>query len=78
MARLNLTLDPDTSSRLDRFAKKARTPRAALARRLLVAALDQEDAAERRRKLARDYSAARADARALLADLEAGQQELLD
>ncbi len=78
MARLNLTLDTDTSRRLDWHAKKARTPRAALARSLLIVALEQRDAAERRRKLAADYAAGRKDTRALLADLEAGQTELID
>ena len=78
MARLNLTLDADTDARLGRSARRAGTPRAALARTLLVAALDRQDEAERRRKLALDYTAGREDARALLADLEAGQVELAD
>ena len=78
MSRLNLTLDADTYSRLDRCAKKVGSPRAALARSLLVGALDQRDAAERRTKLAADYVAGREDARAMLADLEVAQTELIE
>jgi predicted transcriptional regulator len=73
MSRLNLTLDADTDSRLDRCARRLGRPRAALARSLLAAALDAQEAAERRRRLAADYAAGREDARGLLRDLEAGQ-----
>lgn len=75
MARLNLTLDPDTAARLERHARQARTPRAALARRLLVAALEQEEEAEHRRRLAADYAAGRKDAREVLAGFEGAQAE---
>jgi hypothetical protein len=78
MARLNLTLDPDTSSRLDRHARRAGTRRASLARELLREALARREALERRRQLAADYTAGRADARKVLADFEAAQLDLLD
>ena len=78
MARLNLTLESDTSAQLERQARKAGTQRAAFARSLLVAALAERDAGERRRKLAADYAAGREDARALLAELESGQTELIE
>ena len=77
MARLNLTLDADTDRRLERHARQARARRATLARQLLRDALIRRDAVEQRRKLAADYLADRADARALLADLENPQLELL-
>jgi hypothetical protein len=76
--RLNLTLDRDTSSRIDRRARDAGTPRAAVARELIIAALDRQDAIERRRRLAADYAAGHEDARGLLADFEAGQVEPLE
>jgi metal-responsive CopG/Arc/MetJ family transcriptional regulator len=78
MPRLNLTLDEDTSMRLDRHARQAGAQRATLARRLIREALDRREAAQRRRKLAADYAADRADARELLADLERAELELLD
>ncbi len=77
MPRLNLTLDTDTDRRLERYARQARARRATLARQLLRDALIRRDALEQRRKLAADYLADRADARALLADLENPQLELL-
>jgi metal-responsive CopG/Arc/MetJ family transcriptional regulator len=78
MARLNLTLDDDTLRRLDRHTRKSGQPRAALARELLREALAQREAGERRKQLAADYAAGRGDARAVLADWEAGQLELMD
>ena len=72
-----MTLDDDTLSRLDRHARKSRVQRASLAKQLLREALVRRDAQERARALARDYAADRADARALLEDLEAGQLDLL-
>jgi plasmid stability protein len=78
MARLNLTLDDDTLRRLDRHTRKSGQPRAALARELLREALAQREAGERRKQLAADYAAGRGDGRAVLADWEAGQLELMD
>lgn len=49
-----------------------------MARELLCEALARRDALAHQRKLARDYAAGRADARELLAELEAGQLDLLD
>lgn len=77
MERLNLTLDPDTSKALDRHARRQGTPRATMARALLREALARRDAVERQRQLARDYAAGRSDARAVLADLESAQLDLL-
>jgi hypothetical protein len=78
MARLNLTLDQDTYAELGAHAKRARKPRARVAKELLIEGLAHHAARERRRRLARDYAAGRADARALLHEWEAGQLELLD
>lgn len=78
MERLNLTLDDDTSTRLEAHAKKQGWARAALARELIREALTQRDARERQRKLARDYAAGRADAAEVLRDLEGAQIDLLD
>jgi hypothetical protein len=78
MARLNLTLDDDTFDRLTRHARRAGGRRATLARRILREGLDAREVRERKRKLAADYAAGRADARALLAELEAAQLEWFD
>jgi hypothetical protein len=78
MGRLNLTLDADTFRELDRYTREVGKPRARVAKDLLREGLERHRAAERRRKLAADYVADRADARALLNDLEAGQLGLLD
>ncbi|MBK6692218.1 MAG: hypothetical protein IPG50_08430 [Myxococcales bacterium] len=75
MARVNLTLDDDTKSWLDRHAKPDR--RAALARTLIREAIDRREALARRKKLAADYAAGRADSRGLLEDFEAGSLEVL-
>ena len=78
MARMNLTLDQDTYAELEEHAKRARKPRARVVKELLIEGLARHAARERRRRLARDYAAGRADARALLHDWESGQLELLD
>ncbi|MCP4661984.1 MAG: hypothetical protein GY856_41810 [bacterium] len=78
MARLNLTLDNDTFNRLDQYAQGEGRARSAIARELLVEALNRIDRLARLERLARDYAQDRDDAEALLADLEAGQLELLN
>lgn len=78
MARLNLTLDDDTSGALARHAREQGTAQAALARELIREALARREAVARQRKLARDYAAGREDAKELLAELEVAQLELLD
>lgn len=77
MERLNLTLDEPTLRALSEHAKKHGMGRATLARDLIREALASRDATARRRKLAADYSAGRADAVALLEDLEGVQLDLL-
>ncbi len=77
MARLNLTLDPDTYSTLERYAKQAEKPCARLAREILSEGLSQRAAQEQRKRLAEEYAAGRADARAVLKDWEGAQAELL-
>ena len=78
MARLNLTLDRDTYAELEKHAKQVGKPRARVVKEILSEGLARRAAAERRRKLAADYLAGRADARAALKDLESPQSELLD
>ncbi len=78
MVRLNLTLDSDTLSRLERHAKRTVARRTHLARDLVREGLARREAAERRQKLAADYAAGRADARAALEELSASQVELVD
>lgn len=78
MERLNLTLDIDTSNALKRHAQRKKQPRAALARELIREAISQRETREREQQLARDYAAGRADAAALLSDLEAAQLDLLE
>ena len=78
MARLNLTLDDDTFQKLDRHTKRRGKPRARVATEILREGLARREAAERRKQLAADYAAGRADARALLKDLESAQLDLLD
>ncbi len=78
MDRLNLTLDADTYSALKRHAQRHRQPRAALARELIREALARRDDLERRRRLAHDYAAGRAENRALLSEMETAQLELLE
>ena len=76
MARLNLTLDDDTFNRLDQYAQGRAL--SATARELLIEALNRIDQQARLERLARDYAQGREDAESLLADLEAGQLELLN
>ncbi len=79
MSRLNLTLDDDTQDWLERHAAKEKVAVASLARRLLREAVAQRELLARRRKLAADYAAGRADAAEVLEDLERPQIEgLLD
>lgn len=78
MPRLNLTLDADTARQLERAARAEGTRHASLARTLLREALARREAAARRRRLAADYVAGRADARAVLGDFERAQLDLLD
>jgi hypothetical protein len=78
MERLNLTLDEGTSGVLARYARREGKPRAALARELICEAIARREEVERRRKLARDYTAGRDDAKQILNDMEAAQLELLD
>jgi len=77
MARVNLTLDPDTYERLSRHAKACKAARASMARTLLREALERREDLERRRMLAEDYAAGRDDAREILAELQDPQLELL-
>jgi len=78
MKRLNVTLTQETYEALERQAKQTRKSCVKLAEDLLSEGLARRDAATRRKKLAADYRAGRADARALLNDLESSQLELLD
>jgi metal-responsive CopG/Arc/MetJ family transcriptional regulator len=78
MARVNLTLDDDTYAQLDQHAKRLGKPRARAVKDLLIEGLARHATHERRQRLARDYAAGRADAHALLNDLESGQFDLLD
>ena len=78
MVRLNLTLDDDTFQKLDRHSGRVGRPRARVATEILREGLARREAAERRKRLAADYAAGRADARALLKDLESSQLDLLD
>lgn len=77
MTRLNLTLDPDTYSKLEKHAKQVGKPRARVAREILSEELTRQAALERQRKLATDYAVGRADAQEILKDLETPQLELL-
>lgn len=77
MARLNLTLDEDDSSALAKHAEREGKPQAAVARELIQSALRDIAARERREKLARDYATGRADAQALLSEMEAGELEIM-
>jgi len=78
MKRLNVTLNQETYEALERQAKQTRKTCAKVAEDLLSESLAQRDAATRRKKLVADYRAGRADARAVLNDLELPQLELLD
>jgi len=78
MARLNVTLDRHTYAELEKQARQLKKPCTRIAREILVEGLARRTATERREKLAADYRAGRADARAILKDLESPQWELLD
>ncbi len=78
MMKLNVTLDRETFEILERQAKKAQKPCVKMAKDILSEGLAQRDAAAQRERLAADYRAGRADARALLNDFESLQSELLD
>jgi predicted transcriptional regulator len=78
MRHLNMRLDQETYEALERQAKQTRKPCAKIAQEILSEGLARRDAVARREKLAADYRAGRADARALLNDLESSQSELLD
>ncbi|MBI5533600.1 MAG: hypothetical protein HY898_12850 [Deltaproteobacteria bacterium] len=77
MGRVNMTLDAVSSERLKRYAKRLGRPQATVAGDLVREGLELRAAEERRRKLAADYAAGRADARELLAVMEPGQLEIL-
>lgn len=78
MKRLNVMLDQATYEALERHAKQTRQPCATVAKEILSEGLAQRNAAARRKQLAADYRAGRADTRALLNDFESSQLELLD
>lgn len=73
MARLNLTLEEVTLDRLEERASDQGKARAAVARELLIGALDRLERQERQERLARDYAAGRDDVATILAEFEAGQ-----
>jgi len=75
MARPNLTLDAGTIGVLRREAHKQKTRVATIARQLLSEAVARKEQQERNRRWAQAYRADRADATALLRDLEPGQSE---
>lgn len=78
MTRVNLTLDDDTFNRLERHAKGTGKARSAVARELLIDALDRLERLTRRRRLARDYALGREDDASLIAQIETAQVELAD
>ncbi|MBI2893362.1 MAG: hypothetical protein HYY06_07400 [Deltaproteobacteria bacterium] len=78
MARLNLTLDDVTLQALERDARKAHVRTATHARRLLREALEEHARRERRLRWAEAYRADREDAKKLLAEMEAGELDLLE
>jgi predicted transcriptional regulator len=78
MTKLSVILDQKTYEALEKQAKQTRKPCVRVAKEILSEGLARRDAVARRKKLAADYRAGRADARALLNDLESVQLELLD
>ena len=78
MARLNVTLDRSMYAELEKRAKQLGKPRARIVKEILSEGLARRATAARRKKLAADYVVGRADARAVLKDLESSQWELLD
>lgn len=78
MGRLRLTLDEATSEALARHARRQGKSRAVLAQELIREAIMRREALEQQRRLARDYTAGRSEARRLLRDRETAQLDLLD
>ncbi len=78
MVRLNVTLDRHTYAELEKQARQLKKPCAQIAKEILAEGLARRTVTERRKKLAADYRAGRADARMILRDLEAPQWELFD
>jgi hypothetical protein len=78
MARLNLTLDPDTFAALGHAARSQKRGLATCARLLLREALARQQREAERRRWAEAYRADRADALSLVRVLEPGELELLD
>jgi hypothetical protein len=78
MSRLNMTLSADTERTLARYAKRLRVPVATFARIVLCEGLAQRENLEKRRQLARDYAAGRADAAEILDELEDLQLESIE
>ena len=77
MARVNLTLDKESSERLLRHAKRLGCPQATVAGQLVREGLGRLDSRERLQRLAKDYAAGRADAREAMAELQSGQLEAM-
>ena len=77
MARLNLTLDAETFSQLDRDARRERVRLATHARRLLREALARRAQGERDQRWALAYRAGRADARQHARDMDAAQLDVM-
>jgi metal-responsive CopG/Arc/MetJ family transcriptional regulator len=75
MSRLNMTLDDDTLSRIDRHARQAHVPRASLARALILEALARREREEEEARWAAAYQADRGDMAELLEEMEAAQLE---
>jgi predicted transcriptional regulator len=78
MMKLSVVLDQKTYEALERQAKQTRKPRERVAKEILLEGLARRNAAAQREQLAADYRAGRANARALLNDVESAQSELLD
>ncbi len=77
MSRLNLTLSADTLSKLARGARSRRVRVATYTRKLIESALERDARKTFVKKLAADYAADRDDVARLLAEMEAGQTDLL-
>lgn len=71
-----MTLSVGTSVQLIKHAKRVGRPRAAFARELLSAALEQLDREERIRKWEADYAAGWDDALEIMADMQDAQAEI--
>jgi hypothetical protein len=77
MGRINMTLDEVSCGRLKRYAKRLGRSQATVAGDLVREGLERRAAEERRRSLATDYAADRADAQEVLVVMEPGQLEIL-